>query len=101
MALHTKKLPRSDNGNTWTQQELDLFISKNDWGSVAEYINEMRVNKSSGGKKQKSVRKESSMREVQKKLSAPKKKVQQDEALESESLWQSLSSASGSEGSFK
>lgn len=111
----------SDNVNTWTQQELDLFISKNDWGSVAEYINEMRASKESGSEKQMDfIRKELSMREIQRTIehnlqsSAPKKKsaeerhIQYDDmtsdspsspsaCLESESLWQSLSSASRSE----
>jgi hypothetical protein len=103
-----------------------LFISKNDWGSVAEYINEMRVNKGSGGNKPNAaVRKEPSIREIQKHIKDnrslerasrglhPKKKfggrseVQYDETtqdspsadVESESLFHSLSSAS--DGSFK
>jgi hypothetical protein len=121
-----QKPSRSDNSNTWTQQELDLFISKNDWGSVAEYINEMRVNKGSGGNKPNAaVRKEPSIREIQKHIKDnrslerasrglhPKKKfggrseVQYDETtqdspsadVESESLFHSLSSAS--DESFK
>ena len=37
--------PNFHSFNKWTQEELDLFISKNDWGSVAEYINEIRASK--------------------------------------------------------
>ena len=90
-------------------------------GSVAEYINEMRASKESGSEKQMDfIRKELSMREIQRTIehnlqsSAPKKKsteerhIQYDDmtsdspsspsaCLESESLWQSLSSASRSE----
>ena len=41
--------PNPHNVNEWTQEELDSFISKNDWGSVAKYINEMRNNKAGSG----------------------------------------------------
>jgi hypothetical protein len=126
MMQSSSKHNGNDNINTsWTQEELDLFISKNDWGSVAEYINEMRASKGSGNKKQlEAIRKELSMREIQRTIehnlqsSAPKKKstehrrIQYDDVtsdspsspsacLESESLWQSLSSASESEESSR
>ena len=119
-----EKLPRSDNVMEWTQEELDLFISKNDWGSVAEYINEMRVNKdkSSSSRNNHNARKQPSVREIQERidykrtldreLPGPKTRFgassqsQHDEmsqesrsAGESESVWQSLSSASYSESS--
>ena len=110
--------------NPWTQQELDLFISKNDWGSVAEYINEMRANKGTSSKKQQdAIRKELSMNQktiendvqssVPKKKSTRQRQIQYDEmtpdspsapsaGLESESVWQSLSSStSDSEESYR
>jgi hypothetical protein len=34
-----------DSNKEFTQQELDSFIAKNDWGSVSKYIAEMRNNK--------------------------------------------------------
>ena len=113
----SQKLPRSDNVKDWSQEELDLFISKNDWGSVAEYINEMRVRKDSGSSRQKNARNQPSVREIQEcienkrsldgKKPGPKTRFgasslrQRDDfsqdshsAGESESVWQSLSSAS-------
>ncbi len=113
----SQKLPRSDNVKDWSQEELDLFISKNDWGSVAEYINEMRVRKDSGSSRQKNARNQPSVREIQEcienkrsldgKKPGPKTRLgasslrqhdafSQDShsACESESVWQSLSSAS-------
>lgn len=128
----------SDDKNVkdWTQQELDSFISKNDWGSVAKYINDMRVNRgnSSSGTNNNNkhregqrecdekiaVQKQPSIREIQERIecnsreesesSLPKTRfgarsqMQHDEiasedspsrsGVESESLWQSLSSAS-------
>lgn len=118
--LATQKLPHSENVKEWTQEELDLFISKNDWGSVAEYINEMRVNKDNGGSSRRSnrnTRNQPSVREIQERIDykksldrgmpGPKTRFgassqrQHDEysqdsrsAGESESVWQSLSSAS-------
>mmetsp|Transcript_17463 Transcript_17463/g.37738 ORF Transcript_17463/g.37738 Transcript_17463/m.37738 type:complete len:1343 (+) Transcript_17463:143-4171(+) len=122
-----QKTPQSDNAKEWTQQELDSFISKNDWGSVAKYINDMRVNKGNTNRPNEqniaSGRKEPSLREIQERMennrtlqressstSAPKSRfgarsqMQHDElsqgedsrsqGVESESLWQSLSSAS-------
>ena len=35
--------PPASGGGGWTQEELDDFIARNDWGSVARYINEMRA----------------------------------------------------------
>lgn len=119
----TIKPPQSDNVKEWTQQELDSFISKNDWGSVSKYINEMRVNKGSGfgnsRPEQVPMRKEPSIQEIRERIeynqsleresSMPKKRfgarsqMQHEEisegdspsaGVESESVWQSLSSAS-------
>lgn len=112
--------PRSDNVKDWTQEELDRFISKNDWGSVAKYINEMRQSKDNQREQydQIPVRREPSIREIQERVelnrsldretSSPQSRfgarsqMQHDEisrdtpseTVESESVWQSLSSAS-------
>merc|ERR1719491_2132002 len=43
-----KSNPRSqENSPEQTQQELDAFIAKNDWGSVSKYINDMRTSNKS------------------------------------------------------
>lgn len=110
----TQKKSRSDNVKDWTQEELDLFISKNDWGSVAEYINEMRLNKEAGGSRRSNhnAQTQPSGCEIQDRTDyrrsldgeIPRPKLSQNEpdeisqdshsAAESESVWQSLSSAS-------
>jgi len=80
----------SDSFNKWTQEELDLFISKNDWGSVAEYINEIRASKQDVFNRNMSSssrnKKQSTIREVEDR----KKNV--ISPAEEESIWQSLSS---------
>jgi len=128
---------KSSDKKEWSQQELDSFIAKNDWGSVSEYINEMRINKNNNKNTSSSddhnganaVQKQPSVREIQQRIkynrsteresSLPKKRfgarsqMQHDEiphskeensrasgdGAESESVWQSLSSASYDESS--
>mmetsp|Transcript_6976 Transcript_6976/g.17282 ORF Transcript_6976/g.17282 Transcript_6976/m.17282 type:complete len:422 (-) Transcript_6976:192-1457(-) len=130
---HQGKSPQSKDLEDWTQQELDSFISQNDWNSVSKYINEMRAGKEGRGKDgrdqesdQIATRNQPSIDEIQKRIeynrrmesesSGPKirfgarSQKQHDEAsveddddsrgsrsrsgVESESVWQSLSSAS-------
>ena len=69
--------PKSDNIKDWTQQELDSFISKNDWGSVAKYINEMRQNKGNNTDEQADTGKVSSAREIQEQIDYNQKLQQQ------------------------
>jgi len=114
------KVNSNDNkAKEWTQQELDSFIAKNDWGSVSKYINEMRISKKNKNSDQIATREEPSVREIQERIeynrtleresSHPKKRfgarsqVQHDEVSQgstdrgddqSESIWQSLSSGS-------
>jgi hypothetical protein len=88
----SKHLPSSDSVNKWTQEELDLFISKNDWGSVAEYINEIRASKqgditNNRNRSNNSRNKQSTIHEVEE-----RKKNVISPAEETESIWQSLSS---------
>ena len=99
----------STGSDKWTQRELDDFISKNDWGSVAKYIAEMRNNKSKGN-----LRSQPSTREIRERIEHnrrqatdghPRKKfgaksqmqhddISEESSRESESLWRSLSSNS-------
>lgn len=115
----SSKASRSDNAKEWTQEELDSFIAKNDWQSVSKYINDMRVSKNQPDSVVE--RNQPSIREIQERIdynrsleqngSVPKSRfgarsqMQHDEisasqqsadspAVESESVWQSLSSAS-------
>ena len=80
----------SDSFNKWTQEELDLFISKNDWGSVAEYINEIRASKQDVFNRNMSCssrnKNQSTIREVE------DRKNSVISPAEEESIWQSLSS---------
>ena len=69
--------PKSDNIKDWTQQELDSFISKNDWGSVAKYINEMRQNKGNTDEQAADPKKTPSAREIQEQIDYNQKLQQQ------------------------
>mmetsp|Transcript_9837 Transcript_9837/g.20679 ORF Transcript_9837/g.20679 Transcript_9837/m.20679 type:complete len:1085 (-) Transcript_9837:118-3372(-) len=100
----------SDDVRNWTQEELDSFISKNDWGSVSKYIAEMRDNKQKNG----TFRRQPSIEEIQAQMEhnrrlenndgKPRKKfgaksqIQhsaiKEEESSAESLWNSLSSTS-------
>lgn len=73
---------RKDDPKDWTKEQLDSFISKNDWGQVAKYIAESR--KSTKGA-------------VPQKKVGGMTKIQQDSASQvspdDDSVWQSLDDA--------
>ncbi|KAL9178899.1 hypothetical protein ACHAXT_011872 [Thalassiosira profunda] len=106
-----ERAPATESVKEWTQEELDSFIAKNDWQSVSKYINEMRVAK---GPRDRLADKEPSIREIREHLARDRRDASPPKAAfgarsqlqhdgqaseESESVWQSLSSASYEEGS--
>ena len=82
--------PRGAPGG-WTQEELDDFISRNDWGSVAKYINEMRAAGNTGAVADDRDRsRPPAGRDENASTSSP--------GGESEDLWQSVSSRESDRG---
>ncbi|KAL7515619.1 hypothetical protein ACHAXN_013383 [Cyclotella atomus] len=63
---------RSGSDNAFSQQELDSFIAKDDWGSVSKYISEMRNNR------QKATRTQPSTRQIQKAIKSHRRMESND-----------------------
>ena len=112
--LQQSAIAEGDATKDWTQEELDSFIAQNDWTSVSKYIAEMRSNKTAKGMANRTRSEPSTLekqgriennRRVSSSKFGAKSQIQPDELsvespVESESLWNSLSSRSR-ESSFE
>ena len=78
---------KSDDPKNWSKEQLDSFISKNDWGQVAKYIAESRKATNVVPTQKQAGR----MTKMQEESAS---QVSQDD----DSVWQSLSEASNGKG---